>query len=224
MTGISAFEDLGSIGLGAPPPADPNRDQLGQADFLTLMIAQFRNQDPFEPMDNGDFLGQLAQFGTVNGIEDLNAAFSGLSDAIYSEQALQAANLVGHKVLARIDMAYLEDGGVLTGAIELASSASNVQIDITDASGQLVRTLDLGEQSAGLVRFEWDALTDKQEPVADGFYRVTARVIHGSQTEGAEVLLQATVDSVTLGRAGQGLILNLPGGGELSLNQVHRIL
>ena len=120
MTGISVLEDFSSIGLGVPPPADPNRDQLGQGDFLTLMIAQFRNQDPFEPMDNGDFLGQLAQFGTVNGIEQLNSSFYDLSESIFSEQALQAANLVGHSVLARTDTAYLEGGGVLAGAIELA--------------------------------------------------------------------------------------------------------
>ena len=105
------------------------------------MIAQFRNQDPFEPMDNGDFLGQLAQFGTVNGIEQLNSSFYDLSESIFSEQALQAANLVGHSVLARTDTAYLEGGGVLAGAIELASSASNVQIDIMLTISSIVLTL-----------------------------------------------------------------------------------
>ena len=81
---------LGDAGILSPPPAQESGGDLGQEDFLTLMISQFRNQDPFEPMDNGDFLGQLAQFGTVNGIEQLNSAFAGLAGSIQSDQALQA--------------------------------------------------------------------------------------------------------------------------------------
>ncbi len=93
----------------APPPEQKARDSLGQEDFLTLMISQFRNQDPFEPMDNGEFLGQLAQFSTVNGISSLNAAFAGLAGSMQDNQALQAAGLVGHSVLAVTDIAYLDD-------------------------------------------------------------------------------------------------------------------
>ena len=98
---ISTFDN---DALFAPPPQQRSNDELGQEDFLTLMISQFRNQDPFEPMDNGDFLGQLAQFGTVSGIENLNSAFAGLAGSIQSEQALQAANLVGRDVLAATDI------------------------------------------------------------------------------------------------------------------------
>ncbi len=84
MEEIGNFANLGNL---APPPEQRPRDDLGQEDFLTLMITQFRNQDPFEPMDNGEFLGQLAQFGTVNGIEQLNSSFAGLQGSIQSEQA-----------------------------------------------------------------------------------------------------------------------------------------
>ncbi|MGH8194579.1 MAG: flagellar hook assembly protein FlgD [Woeseiaceae bacterium] len=221
MTQVSGLDNAG---LFTPPPSPKARDELGQQDFLTLMITQFRNQDPFEPMDNGDFLGQLAQFGTVNGIEQLNSAFAGLSSSIQSEQVLQAANLVGRSVLASSDTGYLGTDGTLSGAVELPASAGNVQIEISDASGQLVRRLELGAHEAGLATFTWDGRDASQEPVAPGHYRVTAQVVRGTEVESAETLLNATIESVNLGQFGQGMTLNLPGGETLSVDQVRRIL
>jgi flagellar basal-body rod modification protein FlgD len=220
MTGISGFSDLP---LFAPPEA-AKRDQLGQEDFLTLMITQFQNQDPFEPMDNGEFLGQLAQFGTVNGIERLNSAFSSLSSSIQSEQVLQAANLVGRSVLAQTESGYLADGGSLSGSVVLPSSASSVQVEISDASGQLVRRIDIGSHEAGLADFTWDGRDDSQVLLPAGHYRITARATQGTNVESVETYLQASIESVNLGQYGQGMTLNLAGGDELSVSQIRRIL
>lgn len=227
MNEISLEEQLRNIGLGAPPPADDRSSDLGQEDFMTLMIAQFRNQDPFEPLDNGAFLGQLAQFGMVDGVERLNTSFDDLTGTLYSDQALQAANLVGHSVLASSERGYLPEEGNMQGAIELASSAQNVQIDIMDASGQLIKRLDLGEQPAGLVEFQWDGVTDGADGAArasEGNYTIEARAIRGTNVESVETLVSADIESVNLGRFGQGMTLNLVGGELLSMNQVRKIL
>ena len=48
------------------------KKSLGQEDFLKLMTAQLNNQDPFKPVDNTDFIAQMAQFSTVTGITDIN--------------------------------------------------------------------------------------------------------------------------------------------------------
>lgn len=224
MPEISISDDLARIGLAAPPPADNTRGDLGQGDFLMLMIAQFRNQDPFEPLDNGEFLGQLAQFGTVDGINRLNSAFFDLSQTLYTDQALQAANLVGHTVLAVHDRGYLPEEGDLSGAVELSFSAENVQVDIMDSSGQLIRRMELGQQPAGLLEFQWDGMTDGRERASAGNYTISARVIRGLNVESVETLVKAEIDSVNLGRFGQGMTLNLAGGEVLSMSQVRRIL
>ncbi len=218
MPEISISDDLARLGLAAPPPVDNSRGDLGQGDFLTLMIAQFRNQDPFEPMDNGEFLGQLAQFGTVDGIERLNSAFSDLSETLYTDQALQAANLVGHTVLAVNDRGYLPEEGNMRAAVELSSSAANVQIDIMDSSGQLIRRMDLGQQPAGLVDFQWDGMTDGQKRVSEGSYSISARVIRGVTVESIETMIKADIASVNLGRFGQTMTLNLAGGDVMSMS------
>ena len=224
MNEVTFADDLSRLGLSARQPEETSRGELGQEDFLTLMIAQFRNQDPFEPMDDGEFLGQLAQFGTVDGIDQLNGAFSSLSEALYSDQALMAANLVGHRVLAVSDRGYLPDTGNLEGAVELTTSAENVQIDVLDASGQLLRRMDLGQQPPGLVNFEWDGLSDRGEAAGAGTYSIEARVIRGTSAEGTETLIHAEIASVNLGRAGQGMTLNVAGGDVLTMSQVKRIL
>lgn len=221
MPYMGPVEDVQSL---APRPQAKPRDELGQEDFLTLMISQFQNQDPFEPMDNGQFLGQLAQFSTVNGIESLNASFGGLAGSVQDNQALQAAGLVGRSVLAVTDSGYLGDTGTLRGAIELTSSASNVQIDITDETGQLVQRLDLGQQPAGLANFEWSGLDASGERATTGRYQVTARVIRGANIESAPTAIESQIQSVTLGQFGGGMTLNLAGGQDLPLGQVFQII
>ena len=223
MTEISLQEDLARLGLTTRRTEEKTDNELGQQDFMTLMIAQFRNQDPFEPMDNGEFLGQLAQFGAVDGIDQLNTSFAGLRESIYSDQALQASNLVGHDVLALSDTAYLPEGGNLRGGIELPASASNVEVDILGPGGQLIQRLELGERPAGLVEFDWNGLSDELEEAAPGTYRVRARVIRGSSSEEVDTLVNARVDSVSLGGR-NGLTLNVAGGQTLTMNQIRRIL
>jgi len=62
----SAFAEFDNLGLTRVQ--EEARRELGQEDFLRLMITQLENQDPFKPMESGDFLGQIAQFGTVEGL------------------------------------------------------------------------------------------------------------------------------------------------------------
>ncbi|NOX67807.1 MAG: flagellar hook assembly protein FlgD [Gammaproteobacteria bacterium] len=209
--------------LFAPPPPQESRTDLGQQDFLTLMITQFRNQDPFKPMENGEFLGQLAQFSTVSGISSLNEGFNGLSASLVNDQALQAANLVGRRVLASADVGYLADGGSISGAVQLGSSASSVQVEIADSSGELIRRIDLGAQPSGQVRFTWDGRDSRGDVVDSGDYSIVTRVSRGANVENAETLLEATIESVSLGRFGQGITLNLPGGAQLPLSQIRQI-
>lgn len=221
MTTLGPIESLQDF---APPPERQARDSLGQEDFLTLMISQFQNQDPFEPMDNGEFLGQLAQFSTVNGISSLNSAFAGLAGSMQDNQALQAAGLVGRSVLAVTDVGSLGEGVSLNGGLELESSAGNVQIDITNRSGELVQRLNLGQQPAGLVRFSWDGVDASGKRADSGLYQVSARVIRGTDIESAPTVIEAEIQSVTLGQFGGGMTLNLAGGQQMPLGQIYQII
>ncbi|MGI9232469.1 MAG: flagellar hook assembly protein FlgD [Woeseiaceae bacterium] len=221
MTTLGSIDNFDNF---APPPEQKARDSLGQEDFLTLMISQFRNQDPFEPMDNGEFLGQLAQFSTVNGISSLNSAFGGLAGSMQDNQALQAAGLVGRSVLAVSDIGSLSEEGSLNGGLELESSAGNVQIDITNRNGELVQRLNLGQQPPGISRFTWDGTDASGQRADSGLYQVTARVIRGTSIESVPTVIEAEIQSVTLGQFGGALTLNLEGGQQMPLGQIYQII
>ena len=160
----------------------------------------------------------------MNGIQSLNTSFSGLAGSMQDNQALQAASLVGHSVLAVTDTGHLNDSGTIKGAVELTSSAGNVQIDITDEAGQLVQRLNLGQQPAGLANFEWSGVDDSGDRAASGHYQVTARVIRGASIESVPTVIESQIQSVTLGQFGGGMTLNLAGGQEMPLGQVYRII
>jgi flagellar basal-body rod modification protein FlgD len=195
---------------------------LGQEQFLALMIAQLKNQDPMKPMENGEFLSQMAQFGTVNGIQELQKSFADLATSLQSNQALMASSLVGRTVLAPGNEATLVAGGTVSGAAVLESSAPGVVVTITDPSGQVVQRLALGAQEAGTVGFTWDGRKADGTAAAAGKYEFSVQAVSYNGSTALQTLMQARVDSVTLGGT-KGLVLNLSGGGTAYLADVHQI-
>ncbi len=196
--------------------------ELGQDQFLELMIAQLKNQDPTKPMDSAEFLGQIAQFGTVSGIQDLQKSFTDMASSMQSNQALMASSLVGRSVLVPGGVGVLPTGGALTGSVNLPVGVADLAINITDGSGQLVRRLVMGGQQAGDVSFSWDGLDEAGAPAAPGRYKVTAEAMLDGKPYSADTSVSALVESVTLGGA-QGMQLNLAGLGSVSLGDVKQI-
>ena len=222
MTAIDNFARLEELGL-ARRPTTAQPQAAGQEQFLELMLAQFKNQDPFEPMENGEFLSQLAQFSTATGIGELKDAFSEFSSSVYSDQALQASSLVGRDLLVATDAARTDGAGNgVEGAVALDGASGTVSVDVLDASGQLVRTLELGVQTSGNVAFRWDGNRADGTPAAAGAYRFEARVGRGDTVERAATLLRARADSVTLGGAG-GVTVNSGVLGAFALDRVRQI-
>ena len=196
-------------------------DELGQEEFLRLMITQLRNQDPTKPLESGEFLGQLAQFGTVSGLGDLKTSFEQLASSLVSNQALQAAGLVGRSVLARSQEGFLTAGEGLTGAVDLPASSADVRVQILGANGQLIKQLTLGAHAAGNVPFAWAGDTDSGALAPSGRYAIQAQYLHGGQTLGAESLVRTVVESVSLRPGGLGV--QLRGLGEFSFNAIEEI-
>ena len=198
------------------------KNELGQEDFLDLMVAQLRNQDPMKPMEDGEFLTQMAQFSTSTGIQELKDSFKAFSESVTSGQTLQAANLVGRSVLAPTGVGRLETGGSLSGSVELPQSSGDVEVRILNQSGELVRSMALGQQAAGSVPFKWDGMNEQGQPVPAGDYLIEASADTGNGDEAAETLIATQVDNVTLNRSG-GLLLGLDGGRSLELSEVRQI-
>ena len=215
----------GSAPGGGPSAAAANAlGALNSNSFLTLLVTQLQNQDPTQPMDSTAFVSQLAQFSQVTGIQQLQTSFSNLAQSLTGSQALQAATLVGHGVMAPSATAALS-GSALAGAVTVPNAASDVVVQITDASGSAVRTLDLGPQNAGSVGFRWDGKSDAGTQMPDGVYGIRAAFqTGGGAPQAAATCGAGLVQSVSLGSNGQPPTLNVLGLGSVSLAQVQQIL
>ncbi|WP_428603376.1 flagellar hook assembly protein FlgD [Sedimenticola sp.] len=198
-------------------------DQLQLEDFLELMVTELTHQDPFKPMENSELATQISQFATVSGIDELNGSFSSFSDSMISGQALQASNLVGRTVLVPVTTGNLETGGSIKGVVGVTESASDVTVRISDASGALVKEIKLGTQSKGEVSFTWNGLDENGEAVAPGQYTVEALAEVDGETVSPYTLLEAKIDSVSIGGVGQGLSVNLAGLGPVSFSSIAEI-
>ncbi len=209
--------------LGLSRNNEPKAEETKQDQFMQLLIAQLKNQDPLQPQENGQFLSQLAQFDTATGIKDLQESFSSFTSTMQSSSALQASSLVGRSVLAPGGIAQLDSGTPVVGQIDLGASTTNLTLEISDAAGQLVKTIPMGTQAAGVVNFNWDGTDNNGAPLASGGYKIKATATVGNDQIAQEVLVSARVDSVTIGQGGQGMKLNLAGLGSIDFSAVKEI-
>ena len=196
--------------------------ELGQDDFLELMMEQLKNQDPMEPMDNGEFLGQMAQFSTVSGIESMEASLSKLTETYATGQTLQSAQLVGQEVLIESAELSLDSEGASGGRFDLDATSGEVELSISDATGTVIRTIDLGEYAAGRHDFSWDGTNTNGDRMPAGNYSVSIVAKDGENFNSAAVLSARTVDSVEFGTSGT-TTLNTTRGDVLTLSDIRQI-
>ncbi|VAW70986.1 Flagellar basal-body rod modification protein FlgD [hydrothermal vent metagenome] len=221
---INSFENIpGLKSIVNSKEEQGSRTELGQNEFLKLMTTQLSNQDPLKPMENGEFMGQIAQFGTVNGINELLSSFKDLAANLQSSQALEASNLIGRQVLVNFDQGYLPQTGSLLGAVELDSSASDVAVNIYDQSGQVLDRVEMGAQPSGLLQFNWDGNTFSGQRAPSGRYRIEVEANYGGRTESLTPQVLDRVRSLTLGGLGQEMQVELENLGSVSFNQVNQI-
>jgi len=194
----------------------------GQEQFLTMMLAQLKNQDPLKPLEPSEFLGQLAQFSTVTGVQEMQKSLGTMVEALRSSQALEGATFVGRDVLAPGRTGVFDGASAVRGAVEMPAGVAAAELIIRDAAGAVVRTAPL-DPRAGLTGFAWDGRNNAGNPAAPGAYQIEVAARRGDRTEALETMLQSRVDSVTLDTGGAGLMLNTMNG-TLPISVVRRVM
>lgn len=199
------------------------QSSLRQQDFLQLMVAQVKNQDPLQPQANGDFLSQLAQFSTNDGINNMQASMEKLVNSLQSNQALQASSLVGRKVLVNSDTMSLGTEGGSAASVNVVPGLSNLTASIYSSAGQLVKTIPLGQQETGNFQFSWDGTDNQNQRAAVGDYKIKVNGTYNNAQVSVATMTSANVDSVSLGQSGDALKLNVAGVGAVTLDKILQI-
>lgn len=204
-------------------------NDLGQDAFLQLMITQMKNQDPLAPQSNSEFVAQLAQFSSVQGLEKLNTNFNSFSSSFNSNQALQASSLVGRSVSVEGKESVLAQGGIISGTITVPASTSELKVNVYDSKGVLAAQIPIGSAEKGEMNFRFDGesmevngeLLDwaSKTPLAPGAYKFEVLATQDGKSQQLATSMSANVNSVTVGTDGK-LVLNLAGYGAVDISKV----
>lgn len=186
--------------------------------FMTLLVAQLKNQDPMNPMDNAQMTSQMAQINTVTSIQQVNETLKNMADQFTGLQVLQGASLVGHPVLLEGNTLPQDSTGVAGGAIELAGRADTVKVEILSPAGQVLDTLNLGAQDAGRHAFNWDV--SSYQGTGEPSFRVSATL--AGKTVDTTSLVRDQVLSV--GSENGAMTVQLQGRGAVAYSSIKAIL
>jgi flagellar basal-body rod modification protein FlgD len=189
--------------------------------FMKLLVAQMKNQDPLNPLDNAQVTSQMAQLSTVTGVSKLNTTLESLQANMLSGQSLEAANMIGHGVLVEGSSIDLASSKAILG-VDLSSDASSVKLTVKDSTGKAVYTMNLGAQKAGVLPLAWDGSTDSGTTAVDGKYTFEVTAAKGDQAVTVSPLSFGEVTSVSSGTS--GLSLNVPSIGSVKLSEIRQIL
>jgi len=198
-----------------------NKDQLGQEDFLKLMTTQLQNQDPFAPMENAEFIAQMAQFSTVTGITEMGESLKGLASQLKEFRIATASSLLGSSVMVPGNVARPDSNGEIHGMIDLPSTSTMTQLTFSDAAGTPIHSMDLGPNPAGLVGFSWEDIPEDVR-ASNAPLRVDVYADFGNGMESLTPSVFAEVFSASVGDDTTGVMLDVRDYGQVRAADVLR--
>ncbi len=198
---------------------------LGKDEFLQLLVTKLEYQDPLNPTSDEDFVAQLAQFSSLEQMTNISDAISESNQwdflQMQSLNNVMASGLIGREVTASFNGFIIDGQSTPSVSYDLAAPAQTVTIDISDETGQVIRTIEIDNAAAGVSRYTWDGLDSRGNAVADGYYSVDIRAeaANGSQINVSTELV-GTVDRVVYREGAAYLVVD---GVELALGDVQTI-
>jgi flagellar basal-body rod modification protein FlgD len=191
---VSNLNQTTNVGAAANAAVASSGKKI-QDQFMTMLVAQIKYQDPTNPMDSAQMTSQLAQISTVDGINQLNTTMAEMSKSMQSGQTYQASNLIGKSVLAPGKTFNLVNGSSAF-AVQLPTAASSVIVSIKNSAGQMVDSMNLGAQGAGVIPLTWNGKDLSGKALPDGSYTLQVAANTGGKSVSGVGLTYAKVNAV----------------------------
>ncbi len=210
-------------GSGSLAEAAGGNDTLDKEAFLTLLITQFQYQDPLNPMEDKEFIAQLAQFSSLEQSMAMNEKMEEMTASINHQTSISITNYIGKEVSAR---GYgISKEGSATSLIQYAGNEpmESCVVNILDANRNIVTSVDLGAKAAGIHDFTWDGMYSNGSEAPDGVYEVN---FVGKNAEGNSVYVDTSVSGRVTGTSlynGQ-YFLRMSDGRSVQLTEVYEVV
>ena len=220
MSGIRMYDPAAA---NKPKDTNPNTgtsaaDQT--QNFLTLLIAQIKNQDPMSPMDASTMTAQMSQLNMVSSMGTMNTSMQAMLSQMQSANFMNQAALIGHSPMVAGSSINYSGGEVMLGA-NLANPLQGVVATIKDASGNVVGTADLGNLNSGMTNFVFDGVDASGAKMQNGIYRVeiSGKNNAGTNESPAPYVGSPVVSILKEGTSGEAL-LKLADGRSIKASEV----
>lgn len=202
------------------------KGSLGKDDFLKMLIAQLKNQDPMNPMEGTEFASQLAEFSSLEQMSNLNTYVKQSIDSNYlltqSINNTLVANLIGKEAKVNGGDININGQSEVTLGYNLPVGAESVQVKIFNEAGQLVKYIDSSEKSFGDNKLSWDISDNNGVKLPNGKYTFEVSAVNMSNEKmDASLFKLGIVDGVRFGENGTVLII---GGAEYSISDISEVL
>jgi flagellar basal-body rod modification protein FlgD len=150
---------------------------LDKDDFLTLLVAQLQNQDPMNPSESTEFTAQLAQFSSLEQLQNVNDTLASFEVYQSTLNNIEAADFIGSTITAVGNTVTVSDGASDDISVELGEDCSSVYVQIYDSSGAFVNDIDAGRLAAGTHAISWDGTDENGTTVGDGVYTFSVMAV-----------------------------------------------
>jgi flagellar basal-body rod modification protein FlgD len=172
-------------------------DVLGKDQFMTLLVAQLQNQDPLNPMDSTGFTAQLAQFSSLEQLQNINSNLGDLGIAQSSLSHAQAVSFIGKAVISSGSELEVTNGSPVGIHFNLKDDAVAVKVGIYDSAGNFVAAIDKAQMAAGEQTVDWDGVNQSGSKVPDGKYRFEVLAVDtAKQAVGVDTYINGKVTGV----------------------------
>ncbi|MGO4332805.1 flagellar hook assembly protein FlgD [Cupriavidus sp. 2TAF22] len=193
-----------------------------QNNFLTMLVTQMNNQDPLNPMDNSQLTSQLAQISQVSGMQTMNSTLQALLSQVSASRAMDSASLIGHTVMVPGSSTSVTGGVPDKIGVDLPSTADAVTVNVLDKDGNVVRTIDMKGQVAGVHDIPWDGKNDAGAALPDGDYSFKVTATASGKDVTPVALVYGKVGSIS--GDSSGVLVDIGNGRTASVDDVRRIL
>ncbi len=213
---------LNSAPSNSTSPAPAASSALDKDDFLKLLVTQLQHQDPLNPLDDKEFIAQLAQFSSLEQMHNIAAAIGTLNETVSRQDSLSAASYIGKSVVAEGNTITKMDAGMTPIYFTLNNAASTVSINVYDQHGNIVKTERLNAMQAGEYTFTWDGTDYNGKQAANGQYSV---YFSAEGAKGSAVLVDTEVTGTITGisKTSEGTYFKLSDGRTIGFEDITMI-
>ncbi|MDZ4724421.1 MAG: flagellar hook capping FlgD N-terminal domain-containing protein [candidate division Zixibacteria bacterium] len=207
------------------PKQTGSLQQLGKDDFLQLLVTKLQHQDPLKPMEDENFISQLAQFSSL---EQMNNISTGIETSnkwdflqMQSLNNVMASGLIGKEIKADYSGVVVDGESRPNISFTLPTAASEIQFTIRNGEGNVVSTFTRKDLAAGSGTVQWDATDDRGNRVPEGFYTIEATATSvGGGTITPSLSLVGIVTTITYRDGAAYLRVN---GSEIPLGDIRTV-